>query len=211
VKAQPAPLLRDADRDLIAALAGRLEHRRTVEVVGGFYTAPEVQQQLADHDSQTRDRLAYMSGLVVAEVGLRRLTKAAVVALVVLCLTGCGETARAWNAGGSPLVTVRTTALVNHDYRHRGGNNQAAGSYIQAWTDRERWEIRLPDDVPRNQLVALAYHELGEAADDPGLWELLQAMATVQFPCGPDSDRTGSAWRQAAAAALAESRRAGAP
>lgn len=77
MKAQPAPTLREADRELVAALAGRLEHRRTVEVVGGFYTAPEVQQQLADRDGKTSERLAYMSGLVVAEVGIRRAARLA--------------------------------------------------------------------------------------------------------------------------------------
>lgn len=77
MKVQPAPVLRDIDRDLITALAGRLEHRRTIEVVGGFYSAPEVQQQLADRDSKTSERLAYMSGLVVAEVSIRRAARLA--------------------------------------------------------------------------------------------------------------------------------------
>jgi hypothetical protein len=75
VKAPPLPVLREIDRELVAEVAGRLEHRRTVDVIGGFYSYPTVQQQLADHDSQTRDRLAYMSGLVVAEVSLRRLAQ----------------------------------------------------------------------------------------------------------------------------------------
>lgn len=127
-------------------------------------------------------------------------------AILLLMLTGCGEAPRQWNTGGSPSVTVSTTALVNRDYRHRGGDRLRAGTYTQAWCDRERWEIRLPDDTPRNLLVALAYHELGEAADDPGLWMMLQEMATVQFPCGPDADRDGSAMRKAQAMAMAAAR-----
>lgn len=72
MKPLPVPALRDCDRELVQSLAGRLQHRRTVDVIGGFYNAPEVQQQLGDRDSQTGERLAYMSGLVVAEVRMRR-------------------------------------------------------------------------------------------------------------------------------------------
>ena len=72
MKPPPIPALREVDRALVLDLAGRLSHRRTVDVIGGFYTAPEVQQQLGDRDSRTCERLAYMSGLVVAEVSMRR-------------------------------------------------------------------------------------------------------------------------------------------
>lgn len=129
--------------------------------------------------------------------------------VVLLALAGCGEVARCWNPGGVPRITV-TSPVEVHAEGIRRGAPCPAGSYVQAWYDADAQELRLPDGVPRHLLVALAYHELGEAIarTDPGIWRYLNAIASPTFPCGEDAHRTGLPAALAAASALAEAARA---
>jgi hypothetical protein len=74
------PKLYDTDRALVRRLSVKLAALKTVEVIERFYADPEVLIALATNRGQgmpapppeTRERFAYMSGLVVAEVALNR-------------------------------------------------------------------------------------------------------------------------------------------
>ena len=112
---------------------------------------------------------------------------AALLALILLILAGCGETPRCWNPNGIPRVTVSDPERVHNDGLARGAHCRA-GCFIAAWNDKDTREIRLPDNIPRNRLVALALHEFGHEieANYPDVWRHLNAMATPNFPCGED-------------------------
>lgn len=79
------PQLTENDRPLVRRLADKMAGLKTAEVIEHFYADPEVRAALATNRGQgvpappveTRDRFAYLSGLVVAEVGIARLAKRA--------------------------------------------------------------------------------------------------------------------------------------
>lgn len=68
----------------------------------------------------------------------------ALVVIAILWLTGCGERARQWNEGAAVKLTISSPALVARDARLRGAT-YPAGYGVDAWYDREQYEIRLPD------------------------------------------------------------------
>lgn len=70
-------ILTEADLATIAALSSRLAGRRTVSVINAVQSDATIQQIIASHDADARDRVAYMSGIIVAEVALARMARAA--------------------------------------------------------------------------------------------------------------------------------------
>lgn len=165
MKVPPTPVLREIDRELVAEVAGRLEHRRTVDVIGGFYTDPIVQQQLADRDSQTRDRLAYMSGLVVAEVAIRKLG-VALAGLALVLLAGCArsEGPVLLNPGASVPWYVASRHDLTAEFIRRGGRYIPNAQVQLGFYDRDRKEVWTLDhglDVRAlRRILAPALHEV---------------------------------------------------
>lgn len=70
-------LLTEADLATIAALSARLAGHRTVSVINAVQSDAMIQQIIASHDADARDRVAYMSGIIIAEVALARMARAA--------------------------------------------------------------------------------------------------------------------------------------
>lgn len=73
----PTPELTDADRALIPRLATACADLDTTRVITAFYRDPAVRQILASRDPDVALRMAYVSGLVVAEVAIARRRKTA--------------------------------------------------------------------------------------------------------------------------------------
>lgn len=79
------PQLTDNDRALVRRLASTLAGLKAAEVIERFYADDQVRASLATNRGpgvcapaiETRDRFAYLSGLVVAEVGIARPAKRA--------------------------------------------------------------------------------------------------------------------------------------
>lgn len=165
MKVPPTPVLREIDRELVAEVAGRLEHRRTVDVIGGFYADPIVQQQLADRDSQTRDRLAYMSGLVVAEVAIRKLG-VALAGLALVLLAGCArsEGPVLLNPGASVPWYVASRHDLTAEFIRRGGSYVPNAQVQLGFYDRDRKEVWTLDhglDVRAlRRILAPSLHEV---------------------------------------------------
>ena len=67
----PVPLT-DDDRALIPRLVKTCAHLDTQRVITAFYRDREVKALLVGGSNRVGDRMAYVSGLVVAEVALNR-------------------------------------------------------------------------------------------------------------------------------------------
>lgn len=67
----PVPLT-DDDRALIPRLVKTCAHLDTQRVIMAFYRDRQVKAALAGGGNRIADRMAYVSGLVVAEVALAR-------------------------------------------------------------------------------------------------------------------------------------------
>lgn len=106
--------------------------------------------------------------------------------ICAMCLTGCGPV-RTLNEGaaGPWRVTVSTMARVNADAHDRG---YPAGLLCGAFCDHNAQEIRLPSNCSRDYAMAAAMHELGHKIEReyPRIWVELDAMDTLDFPCGSD-------------------------
>jgi hypothetical protein len=68
----PPVHLTDADKALIPRLVKTCAHLDTARVITAFYRDREVKAALAQGGERIGDRMAYVSGLVVAEVALNR-------------------------------------------------------------------------------------------------------------------------------------------
>jgi hypothetical protein len=68
----PPVHLTDADKALIPRLVKSCAHLDTQRVITAFYRDREVKAALANGGNRIGDRMAYVSGLVVAEVALNR-------------------------------------------------------------------------------------------------------------------------------------------
>lgn len=76
-RALPVVVLTESEKATVARLVGRCKSMRTSQVIRTFED-DLVGSQMRYGDASTRDRAAYLSGLVVAEVAiLRRNTRAA--------------------------------------------------------------------------------------------------------------------------------------
>jgi hypothetical protein len=67
-----AIVLTEAELATVQRLAQQLRRQRTAIVISSFYADPSVQQAIASRDPEARERVAYMSGLVVAEAAIIR-------------------------------------------------------------------------------------------------------------------------------------------
>jgi hypothetical protein len=65
-------ILTDDHRATVSRIAARCKLLRSSQVITAFYADATVQQMLAGKEVEARDRAAYMSGLVVAEVAIAR-------------------------------------------------------------------------------------------------------------------------------------------
>lgn len=160
----PVPVLRDCDRELIQTVAGRLRGQRTVDVVRLFYTQPEIQAQLADRDSRTGERVGYMSGLVVAEVGIRKMGVALGLALVLLAGCARSEGPVLLNPGASVPWYVASRHDLTAEYIRRGGSYVPNAQVQLGFYDRDRKEVWTLDhglDVRAlRRILAPALHEV---------------------------------------------------
>jgi hypothetical protein len=68
----PPVHLTDADKAMIPRLAKTCAHLDTQRVITAFYRDREVKAALVHGGERIGDRMAYVSGLVVAEVALNR-------------------------------------------------------------------------------------------------------------------------------------------
>lgn len=75
----PPVLLNDDENRLVLAIASRCRDMRPSMVHSAFYNDSQIQTMIAGagKDDKVRDRVAYMSGLVLAEVSLQRMTRVA--------------------------------------------------------------------------------------------------------------------------------------
>lgn len=67
----------DADRALVKRLARHLDGQTTARVLDAIYKDGEVVQRLARRVSAEAEHVAYLSGIVIAEVALARLNRTA--------------------------------------------------------------------------------------------------------------------------------------
>lgn len=102
--------------------------------------------------------------------------------ICAVLLTGCGTT-RTLNTGaaGPWRVTMSNASQVQADF---GGDKKN----VIGFCDYEACEIRLPFDRTRAVIAAVAMHELGHKIEReyPRIWVELDAMDTLDFPCGSD-------------------------
>lgn len=116
--------------------------------------------------------------------------KQTILALAALLLAGCVSQPRTLNAGaaGPWRVTMSSLTRVGTDFATRGGDRPDRGLVTGGFCDHNEQEIRLPWDVTRDYVAAIAMHELGHKVerDYSDIWVHLDAMDAPGFPCGSD-------------------------
>jgi hypothetical protein len=133
--------------------------------------------------------------------------RALLLVLIGLALTGCGGAVRQLNPGAAGVwrVSESLSRKTDADFTAFGGPERSAEVIVVGWCDHVGHEIRLSSDRPRRAAIADSWHELGHRVERefPGIWDILDAMDTPDFPCGSDElHATQRAIRAAAAATM---------
>jgi hypothetical protein len=182
--------LTESDQAHIARLAQRCASLRTAAVLNAVYADPGIQQLVATEPA-ARDRVAVISGRVVAEVAIARRSVARVAALlaVALLLVGCGFTRTQINPGARNALFACDRGWMEAELARRGGVLRP-GRRLDGFHDRLTRESFVAADLRKYRFAAVAMHEAGGHANEercPAVWDVLDSYDSPAFPCGSDA------------------------